>query len=481
MSSIQTARSAAGVNGALKTFRKAVETTDAYPLFLSGVGFDPKTVSTESDFAQVPPMTKKNYVNAYELPQLVSGGDPASARIYSSSSGSSGVPTHWPRSDLSLEHSVLLHEQILRQLGADRLSTLVVVCFAMGNWIGGTYTLRAIEELHELGLPVSAVAPGVDVDAVRENVASLGVHYEQVVLAGYPPFVRDVLDGAGSDVLGQNMKFLLAGESIEERWRDGVLGLVGKVGRPQDVCLVYGTADAGMIGHETPTTIAARRLALQNEDLDEMLFGGTAASSTLVEIDASLRYIETDELGYLLFTVDNTIPLIRYRVNDMGDVLTPLELRRRLADVGHHFDVTTSSEYSEFVVVKQRSDIAISFYAVNIYPEPVRAALADPQLADTITGKFMLERHTGDNLRDSLYLHVELRKGIQPRDRSNTACAEVVRRNVVDALISSSSEFKQLHGMYGAAVEPNVQFRSFGSQGFGAQIKQSALVRAGSL
>ncbi|MCC8929031.1 MULTISPECIES: phenylacetate--CoA ligase family protein [Nocardiaceae] len=481
MSPIRTTRSAAGVNGALATFRKAVETTDAYPRFLSELGFDPNTVASAPDFSLVPPTTKKNYVHAYELPQLIPAGDATSTRIYSSSSGSSGPPTHWPRAKLSLDHSVVLHERILRQLGADRLSTLVVVCFAMGNWIGGTYTLRAIEELHDRGFPVSAVAPGVHVDTVRVDVASLGKHYDQVILAGYPPFVRDVLDGAGHDVLSQNIKFLLAGESVGESWRDGILRLVGKVDRPQDMCLVYGTADAGMIGHETSTTIAARRLALQHNELDATLFGGSAASSTLVEYDASLRYIETDERGYLLFTVDNTIPLVRYRINDIGEVITPCELRRRLADLGHDLDVATSTEHSQFVVVKQRADIAVSFYAVNIYPDPVRAALADPQLTDAITGKFVLGRRTGNDLRDTLHLHVELRKGVELPVGPNAECARMVRRSVVDALMSSSSEFNELHGMYGAAVEPKVEFHPYGSEGFQLQIKQSAVERVGSL
>ncbi|WP_125458705.1 phenylacetate--CoA ligase family protein [Rhodococcus sp. 1168] len=471
MSLTQSTRSAAGVNGALDTFWKAVRSTDAYPDLLTNLGFDPDSVRTSADFLHIPPMTKKNYLAMYSLPQLIPGGDVASACLWSSSSGSSGTPTNWPRAELSLQQSVDLHERILRQHEADRRSTLVVVCFAMGNWIGGIYTMRAVEELRKQGFPVSVVTPGVHVDTVRENIGSLGCHYEQVLIAGYPPFVRDVLDGAGQHVLSQDLKFLLAGESISEAWRDGILALVGKSDRPEDICLVYGTADAGMIGHETPTTIAVRRLAVGDAELDASIFGGTAASATLVEYDASMRFVETDDEGFLLFTVDNTIPLIRYRMNDIGEVLSADEMRRRLFDAGHTVDVAASTAHSGFIVLKRRADIAVSFYAVNIYPEPVRTALSDPRLSNTVTGKFVMTTTAQKDLRGALSLHVELRPGVGSAERADAACADLIKTAVVDALVAASSEFEELHGLLGTLVEPEITFGTFASDGFEVDVK----------
>lgn len=462
---------ASGVKTALSTFQSAVRDVDAYPVFLSDQGFDPNTVRTAEDFARIPPMTKANYIAAYNLSQLMVGSSATAACIWSSSSGSSGSSSYWPRAELSVEQSVLLHDRILRQLGADSTKTLVVVCFAMGNWIGGTYTLRAIELLRDKGFPVSAVAPGVHVDAVRESISKLGALYEQVIVAGYPPFVRDVLDGAGPAVLSLDLKFLLAGESIAEEWRDGILSLVGKCQRPEDICLVYGTADAGMMGHETPTTIAVRRLALADSRLDHALFGGAAASSTLVEYDSSMRYVETDEDGFLLFTVDNTIPLVRYRINDIGRVLTASEIESELDGLGIDLEITTTTAASGFIVLERRADVATSFYAVNIYPEPVRTALADRAFADITTGKFFFTEHLGDDLRACLSLHVELRAGIESAMRADAACADSIRRRVVEALRSASTEFCELHTMLGRSAEPFIEFHPFGSAGFEVAIK----------
>ncbi|KJF24941.1 hypothetical protein C7T36_13955 [Rhodococcus sp. AD45-ID] len=468
-----------GADHALAIFRRAVDVVPAYTQFLSEQGFDPDEIHGVDDFTKIPTTSKSNYIAAYELKDLMLGGDVTGARIWSSSSGSSGRPTHWPRSAASLAHSVALHGRIMRQFDADKRSTLLVVCFAMGNWIGGTYTLRAAEELNQRGFPLSVIAPGVDIETVRENIATLGKHHDQVVIAGYPPFVRDVLDGADPVVLNQDLKLLLAGESIGESWRDGVLDLIGKSGRPQDICLVYGTADAGMMGHETPTSISLRRLALEHHDVDEALFGGAAASSTLVEYDPSYRYTEIDEEGHLLFTVDNTIPLIRYRINDIGRILSQHDTSRYLTELGHDLDLRTSSARAGFIVLKRRADVAMSFYAVNLYPEPIRAALSHPQLVDTITGKSVLARRPGADLRDTLELRVELRRDKTLDTRGNTACAELIRRTVVEALAASSSEYRELVQILGDRAKPKVHFCLFGSTDFQYEIKQTQVEKVG--
>ena len=90
----------------------------------------------------------------------------------------------------------------------------------MGNWIGGTYPYAALTALANRGHRLSVIAPGIDVDTILDNIARLGRHYERIVLAGYPPFVKDVLDRADSadnEVLRFYLRVLLAGETISQR------------------------------------------------------------------------------------------------------------------------------------------------------------------------------------------------------------------------------------------------------------------------
>ena len=73
------------------------------------------------------------------------------------SSGSTGKPLAWPR---FLEHElevVTRFEQVFaRSFGADRRSTLVVICFAMGSWVGGMYTAQCCRYLAQKGYPPHA-------------------------------------------------------------------------------------------------------------------------------------------------------------------------------------------------------------------------------------------------------------------------------------------------------------------------------------
>uniref|UniRef100_UPI0024541076 hypothetical protein n=1 Tax=Nocardia abscessus TaxID=120957 RepID=UPI0024541076 len=47
-------------------------------------------------------------------------------------------------------------------------------------------------------------------ETILANIAELGTRYDQVVIAGYPPFVKDVLDHAPEEVLRQDLRVLLA-------------------------------------------------------------------------------------------------------------------------------------------------------------------------------------------------------------------------------------------------------------------------------
>lgn len=464
-----------GFENALDVFRAAVERVPAYAKFLRDNGIEAHRIRTAADFAGLPPVTKDNYFQVNPRNDLMAGGDIGVAGIWSSSSGSTGRPGYWARDEIAHAQGVVLHGRILRRFGAHRRRTLVVVSFAMGNWIGGTYTMRSIEGLAARGYPVSVIAPGQNLESVRADIAELGPYYEQVVLAGYPPFVRDVLDGAGPAVLGQDLKLLLAGENITEAWRDRVLGLIGKPGRAEDTCLIYGTADAGMMGHETPTTIAVRRLAETDPLLRQRLFGDAALTPTLVEYDPSYRYVETDTAGRLLFTVANAMPLVRYRINDEGEVRTAAWLAAELRRAGHGTRVRTCSPASAFLVLRGRPDVAATFYAVKIRPDGIRAALADPRVRDELTGKFVLATVTDAHAHDQLRLRVELRSGARPGPGFPRLVASVV----TEQLAATSPEYRELRRARGDVAEPVVEAAPFGGSGFHYAVKHIGLQRAG--
>jgi phenylacetate-CoA ligase len=458
----------AGFVRALEVFRRAAAAVPAYADFLCTQGIVPGDVRTPTDFAAVPPVTKANYLHAYPLNELAWGGRIVEAGMWSTSSGSSGRPTYWPRDLTAIEQSYELHDRFFRQCFASHeRSTLVVIGFAMGNWIGGTYTLAGVQHLRSRGHRVSVITPGINVATILENIADLGPYYDQVVLVGYPPFVKDVLDQAPPAVTDQDIRILMAGENITEAWRDYVLARIGKSHHPDHTCLIYGTADAGIMGHETPTTVRVRRAARDDPAFNRALFGDTPVQPTFVEYEPDYRYVETDDAGFLLFTVDTAFPLIRYRINDRGSTITADALRELAAEHVQPFEITTSSTNSAFIALGQRSDIAATFYALKIFPESVRAALERPDLAPMISGKFRLVTETDQTHEQTLHLHVELRADA-------TVEADLVarvRELVVASLTSTNSEYSQLHQTLGERAEPVVALHGFGTDGFVHDIK----------
>lgn len=93
-----------GFERARDTFRRAALEVPAYADFPRRNNVAPERIRTPQDFAGVPPVTKANYLHYYPLNMLARRGDIVEAGIWSTSSGSSGKPTYWPRGSLSLEH-----------------------------------------------------------------------------------------------------------------------------------------------------------------------------------------------------------------------------------------------------------------------------------------------------------------------------------------------------------------------------------------
>src|SRR3546814_8875585 len=77
---------------------------------------------------------------------------------------------------------------------ADSRRTLAVVCFALGTWIGGMFTAACCRHLAAKGYPITTVTPGNNRDEILRVVQALGPQFDQTVLLGYPPFLKDVID-----------------------------------------------------------------------------------------------------------------------------------------------------------------------------------------------------------------------------------------------------------------------------------------------
>ena len=425
---------------ALALFKSVVATVPAYRAFLADHDVDPAAVRTVADFRTLPLLTKDNYLRRYPLAQLCRGGRLEGCDMIAVSSGSTGEPTFWPRS-VADEFTVATRlEQVFHDsFGADQRATLAVVCFALGTWVGGMYTASCCRHLAAKGYPMTVITPGSDVTEILRVVTALGPQFEQVVLLGYPPFLKGVIDTGrvrGVPWPDFDVKLVLAGEVFSEEWRT----LVGERLGGGDPCYgsasLYGTADAGVLATETPLSIRIRRYLAAHPAVARELFGESRLP-TLAQYDPRSRLFET-HAGTLLFTGDNGIPLIRYHIADTGG-LTSFDAMLAFL-TGHGFSPAAENQRIRelpFVHVFGRSQFTVSYFGANIYPENITVGLEQAPIAAWITGKFVMESREDADRDRHLAVAVELAPGVTGTDDMRA----VIAQSIATQLRRLNSEF----------------------------------------
>jgi phenylacetate-CoA ligase len=321
---------------------------------------------------------------------------------------------------------------------ADTRRTLAVVCFPLGTWVGGMYTASCCRHLAVKGYPVTVVTPGNNKDEIFRVTEELGPAFEQVVLLGYPPFLKDVVDtgiARGLDWTRHRIKMVLAGEVFSEEWRSLVGERAGATDPCHDSAALYGTADAGVLGNETPLSIHIRRFLADHPDAAQAAFGESRLP-TLVQYDPLSRFFESHE-GTLLFSGDNGIPLVRYDIRDSGGVIGYDAMRTFLARRGFDPLADLRREGARgmrplpFVYVFGRSDFTVSFWGANLYPENVTVGLEQPGVREWVTGKFVLEVKEDANRNRFLSVVVELAPGVEDGPERREAVAASISAHLV--------------------------------------------------
>ncbi|MGQ0779235.1 MAG: phenylacetate--CoA ligase family protein [Pseudonocardiales bacterium] len=431
---------------ALELFGAVAAAVPAYRAFLAEHDIDPAGVRTVADFRTLPLLTKDNYLRKHPLAQLCRDGELTSCDMIAVSSGSTGEPTFWPRSVADEFAVAIRFEQVFHDsFAAGQRATLAVVCFALGTWVGGMYTASCCRHLAAKGYPITVVTPGSNVEEILRVVTALGPQFEQVVLLGYPPFLKGVIDTGRARRVpwpDYHVKLVLAGEVFSEEWRTLLGERVGGGEPCFDSASLYGTADAGVLATETPLSVCIRRFLAAHPAAARELFGESRLP-TLAQYDPRSRLFEVHD-GTLVFTGDNGIPLIRYHIADTGGLTSFDSMLAFVAD--HGFDPVAELDLAghgrgirplPFVHVFGRSLFTVSYFGANIYPENIAIGLEQPSVAAWVTGKFVMESREDADRDRYLAIAVELPPGV--------AGTEEIQRDIAQSIASSlrrlNSEF----------------------------------------
>ncbi|MGK7873707.1 MAG: phenylacetate--CoA ligase family protein [Xenococcaceae cyanobacterium] len=429
----------------LGLFHTVSATVPAYQAFLQERGIDPTSIQTFAAFQSLPLTTKANYLQPHSLGDLCRHGQLKSCDMIAVSSGSTGKPTFWPRFITDEFQIATRFEQVFRDsFQADTKLTLAVVCFTLGTWVGGMYTASCCRHLAAKGYPITVVTPGNNKAEIFRVVQELAPAFEQVVLLGYPPFLKDAIDsGIAQGIQWQrhSIKLVMAGEVFSEEWRSLVGERVGSSNPCYDSASLYGTADAGVLGNETPLSICIRRFLADHPDAARTLFGESRLP-TLVQYDPLSRFFETQD-GTLLFSGDNGIPLVRYHISDTGGIISYEAMLQFLKDWGFDPLAELQSQGTRgiyplpFVYVFGRSHFTVSYFGANIYPENVTVGLEQPEIREWVTGKFVMEVKEDADKNRFLSIVVELAPGAEASEDKQQAIASSIHTQ----LLRLNSEF----------------------------------------
>lgn len=448
-----------------RLFHRSAFHVSAYKDFLKKALIKHADIKTIKDFARVPHVNKDNYLRNYAWEKLCTPGSLCEqSLVLTSTSGSTGNPFYFPRNGLLDTQSAIYHLMFVKSSKIDsNKSTLVLVCFGMGVWIGGVITYQAFKTISESGYPMTILTPGVNKREIYEALKHIGRKYDQIILCGYPPFMKDVVDEAkdhGINWHHYNVKMIFAAEAFSEKFRDYIIKKTGMKDCYRDTMNIYGSADLGTMAEETPLSILIRRLALKNKALYGDLFSEATRLPTLAQFIPEFINFEYIDNG-IYCTGDNVLPLVRYQIGDNGGVLFFNEVENIFKKHGINLRKEAKKAGIEdtvaelpFVYVYERSDLSTKLYGAIIYPEYVKVALQNLTLEKYITGKFTMFTKFDENQNEFLEINVELKHGIT---ESEWLEKEVVN-SVETTLMEKSAEYKNNAHMMPGKVVPRIVF-----------------------
>lgn len=459
-----------GQETALALFYEAAKYVPAYKDFLNKNKVNPREIKTIEDFKKIPAITKNNYLKVYPLEELCWNGELGKTDMISVSSGSSGEPFYWFRGKEQEDETALSHELFLvDSFGIDKQSTLFIVSFSMGMWVAGTLTYRAVQKIAEkYGMTV--ITPGINIGDILNIIKKLGGKYGQIIIAGYPPFIKDIVDSGetnGIDWKKYRIKFLFAAEAFSENWRNYLYDKIGSEDSLKDSLNIYGTADALILGHETPLSIKIRREASKNENVFRKLFSDNIRVPTLVQYNPVLRYFEQVNKN-LIFTARSGIPLVRYDIGDEGKLLSfdninNIFLERRIDLTREAKKEKISVWQLPFLYVLGRDDLTATLYGINIYPETIRDAVNLGGINNFVSGKFTMVTKNDPDFNQYLEINVELKN---EQNAYPAGLTSKIKETIVRMLKNKSKEYNELYKALGRKAEPEIRLCSYGDKRF---------------
>ncbi len=436
-------------------FEKARKEVPGYRSFLAEHG-DARPVARRfrPDFSPVPPTDKDSYVKRYSIEERCAGGRiPSAGVVIDESSGTSGVPNNWVRGpEERREVKQALQVAFHHALGKGPI--FFVNAFALGPWATGMNVSMSLVDVAIL----KSVGP--DVAKIESTLKTFGPGYRYVI-AGYPPFLKTLIDTAEIEWERYDLTAIYGGEGMSEGMRAylrrAFRALYGS----------YGASDLEInLAAESDFTIALRKLLGERPELCERIAGRPTGGLPMIFQYNPLDYcIESNEEGELLVTLcrtANAAPKIRYNIHDLGHVVRFPDLERALAEEGIRVGNLASRRSDlPLLFLYGRADQAVPYFGSKVTPTNVDEILFEfPELAERISS-FALVVSEDERASKRLAFAFELRPGHERPDR-----VEELRDRFLERLRAINQDFREASRFIPAESVPMLAFHPAGTGPF---------------
>lgn len=460
----------AGKKRVMELYKFVSENVPAYQKLIEERGIRPEEIRDTESYKRLPVIDKDSYLRKYDYLDLFPNRDLSKATTFSATSGSTGEPFFFPREEAHDEQNEYTGAVFLKnQFEIDRKSTLAIISFGMGIWIGGILNYKYLNQIAKKGNKLAVVPVGTHVEIFLNTVKKFGKHYDQLLLIGYPPLIKDIIDRGkeyGISWKDYNIKIFTAAEGFSEKFRDYLVKKAHIKNPLTDIINIYGTVELGGMGNETALTTLMRKTAQKNKKVFRAIFPGATTMPTLVQYHPNIVYFEEVNGELVVSAYGSSIPLLRYRFPDRGGVVPFNEMIKRFESVG--IDILKEAKEAgiadyilklPFAYVYERSDGAVSLVGIDIYAQWIKDALYVSELESFATGKFHVAKKEDKNFNGSVEIHVELKKDVS----GNTEISEKVHKAIIDNLWRESIEFKNLYSTTPEKAVINVMLHPYDS------------------
>ncbi len=447
-----------GAKRALMLFHLAAKRVPAYKDFLKKQQVNPWDIKTTKDFELIPQTDKENYINEYPLAKRCWDGRITDSRLIAISSGTSGEPKFWPRSEYQEFEAAVIHELLYRySFEVDKYKTLLVICFPMGVYVSGIATVLPSYLVSTKISNLTIASTGNNKTEVLRLVKNLQEEFEQLILVGHPFFIKDVIETGRQESINwasRRLRLMFCSEGFNEIWRNYLLKEAGMPSNDLNAVNTYGSTELLLMAQETSLTILVRSILEKNADLKKHL-GDFKLVPNLFQYNPFFRYVESVDKE-LLFTSASGLPLIRFNLHDAGEVISFKDVVNHLAKVypkwKSRLPKNTVLWQLPFVSLRGRSDYTTIFYHANIYPEHIHIALNHRPFLRKITGKFAMRTDYLKNMDEFLEINIELRPGVKP----NKKLGHLIQNQIFRRLRQINMEFLDTSNKFPEKTVPHI-------------------------